>query len=55
MYYRGAVDDYLSEDFLNDYIEESVKQSGFILRKGNKSFVKDGVLLYAHGSCIKAL
>ena len=48
MYYRGAVDEYLEEIILKEYIDDSLKEKGFVDKKGNKSLIRDGVLIYGH-------
>ena len=55
MHYRGAVDEYLEESILKEYIDDSLKDKGFVDKKGNKSLIRDGVLIYGHESSIRAI
>jgi hypothetical protein len=55
MYYRGAVDEYLDDGFLEEYIGNSLKEKGFVYKKGKKSLITDGILIYGHESTIRAI
>jgi hypothetical protein len=47
MYYRGAVDEYLSDEALKPYVEESSHEKGFAIKRRNKSVIVGDVLYYA--------
>jgi hypothetical protein len=55
MYYRGAVDEYLDDGILEEYISNSLKEKGFVYKKGKKSLITNGILIYGHESTIRAI
>lgn len=48
MYYRGAVDEYLTDEALRPFVEESSNEKGFIEKRRNKSVIVGGILYYSH-------